>query len=70
MNDAQTLQSVLVKASEGTRKDGFTIGSVTITTNQANDTVSFSGTFPVSITTDPVTGAMVIAAQDWLTFAA
>ena len=66
MTPAQTLLQTVVKASEGTRKDGFTVGSVAFTVNQTNDTITFTGTIPIQITTDATTGALIATAQDFL----
>ena len=66
MNPAENLLKVLVDAAEGTRKDGFTLGGVTFTLNQAGDTVTGTFTIPVEITTNATTGALVVAAKDFL----
>ncbi len=66
MTPAQALLQMIVRASEGTRKDGFTVGNITMSVNQANDTVTFSGTIPVTITADATTGAFTATAQDFL----
>lgn len=66
MNPSETLLSTLVNAAEGTRKEGMTVGGVTFTLNQAGDTVTGTFTIPVTIGTDAATGALVVAAQDFL----
>lgn len=65
-NPATNLLKTLTDASEGTRKEGFTIGGVTGTLNGAQDTMTFTVTIPVTIQTDATTESMVIAAQDFL----
>lgn len=69
MTPAEELLNVLTKTSEGTRKTGFTVGGATLTLNQTNDTITAQVTIPVKVTTN-ADGAMVIEAEDFLTYGA
>ncbi|BAZ36909.1 hypothetical protein NIES4101_28290 (plasmid) [Calothrix sp. NIES-4101] len=67
MNPAQELLEMLVKSAEGTRKQGFTVGGVTFTLNQANDQIT--GNFTIPVTTIPdENGFIKVTAEDFLEF--
>lgn len=69
MNDAQELFNSLLRAAEGTRKEGFTAtnANCTYTTNNTSDTATFTVIVPIT-TVVSATGESKIAARDWLTF--
>jgi hypothetical protein len=69
MSDAQTLYNTLLRAAEGTRKEGYTAtnANVAVTTSSANDTATFAIVVPIR-TVVTATGESKIIAQDWLTF--
>jgi hypothetical protein len=69
MTPAQNLLKMLVDASEGTRKAGFTAGGVTYTLDQGRDLITGTFTIPISIVTDGTTGALKAEAQDFLELA-
>jgi len=69
MNDAQTLFNTLLRAAEGTRKEGYTAtnANVTMTTSSANDTANFTIVIPIG-TVVTATGESKVVPKDWLTF--
>lgn len=69
MNPAAQLLDLITKAAEGNRREGFTVGGVTITVDLTTDRVSFTGVIPVAINTN-ASGEMVITARDFLQFQA
>lgn len=66
MTPAQDLLKILVNASEGTRKPGFTAGGVSFSVNQAQNTITGNFTIPIDISVDPVSGSVLLDAKDFL----
>ena len=66
MTPAEILLRTLALSSEGTRKEGFTLGAVSYSFNQQAKTVTGSFTIPVDISNDPDSGDIIIAAKDFL----
>jgi 3D (Asp-Asp-Asp) domain-containing protein len=69
MTDGQQLFNTLLRAAEGTRKEGYTAtnANVTMTTSSANDVANFTVVIPIG-TAVTAAGESKVVAKDWLTF--
>jgi hypothetical protein len=69
MTDAQQLQNLLVRASEGVKKTGFEsnqVASISAQMSSTADTWTFTCVLPITtqVTAD---GQSIVVAKDWLT---
>jgi len=68
MTESQELFNLLIRASQGSRKEGYTAtnANVGMTVSTTNDTATFTVVLPID-TAVTATGESIIIAKDWVT---